>query len=472
METHTELAVIGGGPGGYAAAFYAADLGMQVTIIDAAPKLGGVCLWSGCIPSKTYLHVARIMREAGDAAEFGLRYQPPAIDLAALRNWKDRVLNREGDGLALLAKYRKVRVISGQARFIDATTLGFQTASGAEERLTFDYAILATGSRPVRPRTLAIESSRVWDSTAGLMLPEVPRRLLIVGGGYIGLELGTVYAALGSQITIVEMSGTVLPIADADLVKILVKRLGSIFHEVRLNTTVTALEEAPSGIIAKLQTGDRSEAVEFDQVLIAVGRAPNSEVAGLSDIGVAVDAKGFVVVNGARRTSCPNVFAIGDVTGEPMLAHKASHEARTAVDAIRGGSAVFEPKAIPAVVFTDPEIAWCGLTEASADRDGRQVKVARFPWAALGRASLMNRMDGMTKLVVDPSSESIVGVGIVGVNAGDLISEGALAIESGRRASDLGMTIHPHPTLSEATMEAADSYFGYSTSIFKPIRRD
>src|SRR5918993_409906 len=457
-DTATDVAVIGAGPGGYAAAFYAADRGMRVALIDPAPNPGGVCLYRGCIPSKALLHVAELVNEAKHAEAWGVSFKTISIDLPKLRAFKDKVVTQLTGGVGQLSKQRKIAYVRGTASFRDARTLEIAGEGAAGGLLRFQHAIVATGSRPATIPGLTIESPRVMDSTTALELPDVPKSLLVVGGGYIGLELGSVYAALGSKVTVVEMTAGLLPGADRDLVNVLAKRIEKICEAVLLNTRVVGMKEAKDGITVSFDgegVGDGPRERTFDRVLVSIGRRPNSAVPGLDRTGVKVNPRGFIEVDGQRRTAEATIFAIGDVVGEPMLAHKASHEARVAVDAIAGEPAVFEPLAIPAVVFTDPEIAWCGLTEAEAKEQKRDVAVARFPWAASGRALTLDRTDGTTKLILDPANGRILGVGIVGPGAGELISEGAHAIEMGATAEDLRLTIHPHPTLSETLMEAA-----------------
>lgn len=471
----TQLVVVGGGPGGYAAAFYAADHGLQVTLVDKEPNPGGVCLYRGCIPSKALLHVAKVIQEARHAAHWGVSYGAPAIDLDKLRAFKDGVVQKLTGGLGQLSKQRKITFVQGTATFLDAKTLAIAPADGGAARtLAFEHAIIATGSYPTRIPGVTIDSPRVMDSTDALTLPDIPGTLLVVGGGYIGLELGSVYAALGTQVTVVEMTDGLLPGADRDLVTYLSRRLETTFHKIRLKTRVTGMEALADGVRVRMDgeglAADES-AQRFDRVLVAIGRRPHSAVPGLDTTGVTVTDRGFIQVDAALRTTTPNIFAIGDVVGEPMLAHKASHEARVAVEAILGHKVAFEPQAIPAVVFTDPEVAWCGLTETEAKRQSRRVEVAKFPWAALGRALAIDRPDGMTKLVIDPDTERILGVGLVGAGAGELIAEGALAIEMGTLASDLKLTIHPHPTMSETLMEAAEVFFGHSTHVHRPRRK-
>ena len=471
MTSSTQLAVIGGGPGGYGAAFLAADLGMQVTLIDEAANPGGVCLYRGCMPSKALLHVAKVVTEAREARAWGVDFGPPALDIDRLRGWKDGVVGRLTGGLGQLSTQRGVTYLQGRAELVGPTEARVHAAGGDTTELRFDHAILATGSRPAVPAALSLESDRVWDSTRALEVPSIPRSLLVVGGGYIGLELGSVYAALGSAVTVVEMTAGLLPGADRDLAAVVARRLDALCEAVQVETTVTALAEEADGVRVTLHgPGVVQPDRRFDRVLVAIGRVPNSEIPGLERTGVQRNGRGFVVVDGQRRTHEPTIFAVGDVVGEPMLAHKASHEARTAVEAIAGHKTVFEPAAIPAVVFTDPEVAWCGVSETQAKAEQRDVRVCRYPWAASGRAMTLDRPIGVTKVIVDPESEQILGVGIAGSGAGELIAEGVLAIEMGATVSDLRLCIHPHPTLSETLMESAEVFFGQSTHIYRPKR--
>jgi dihydrolipoamide dehydrogenase len=469
---NAKLVIIGAGPGGYAAAFYAADRGIETTLIDPEKSPGGVCVYRGCIPSKALLHVAQVISESQHAADFGVQFQKPSVDLDKLRGFKDAVVEKLTSGAGQVRNLRKVRHLQGTAAFRDARSLEVDLVDGRKETVTFEHCIIATGSRPATVPGLSIDSPRVMDSTGALDLPDVPGSLLVVGGGYIGLELGTVYAALGSRVTVVEMTDGLLPGADRDLVSILAKRVESIFEAIWLKTKVTGIKAANEQLSVSVEgqafTGERA----FDRVLISIGRRPNSSIPGLEKTKVQVDGRGFIVVDEARRTAEPAIYAIGDVAGEPMLAHKASHEGRAAVDAIAGDRNVaFEPMAIPAVVFTDPEIAWAGLTEADAAKQGRRVAVAKFPWGASGRAITLGRTDGLTKLVLDPDTERILGVGICGVGAGEMIAEGVLAIEMGTTARDMAMTIHPHPTLTETVMESAEVFLGTATHVYRPKRR-
>jgi dihydrolipoamide dehydrogenase len=472
-NSNLKVAVVGGGPGGYAAAFLAADLGMKVTLIDREQNPGGVCLYRGCIPSKALLHVAALITESRHAKNWGIEFGEPKIDVARLRSFKEGVVNKLTGGLGQLSKQRKVTYIRGDASFENSNTVRVKKTAGGEDVLTFDRIIIATGSRPAVIPSLKLDTSRMLDSTSALDLTDVPGSLLVVGGGYIGLELGTVYAALGSKVSVVEMTSGLLPGADRDLVAPLQKRLEKAFDAIMLNTTVTSVKDEVKGIRVSFDGKDvqnKDRAKVFDKVLVSVGRKPNSEIAGLDRTQVKVGQRGFIQVNKQLQTDDPAIYAIGDVVGEPMLAHKASHEGRTAVEHIAGHKVAFEPNAIPAVVFTDPEIAWAGLTESQAEKEGREIKVAKFPWAASGRALTLDRTEGLTKLILDPASERVLGVGMVGVGAGDMIAEGTLAIEMAATATDIELTIHPHPTLSETVMQAAEVFFGTSTDLYRPKR--
>jgi dihydrolipoamide dehydrogenase len=470
-EHTTRLAIVGGGPGGYAAAFLAADLGLQVTLIDEEVNPGGVCLYRGCIPSKALLHVAKLLEEAKHASAWGIDFGNPSIDLARLRGWKEAVVGKLTGGLGQLSRQRRITYIRGRATIRDPFTLDVEADTGAIV-VRFEHAILATGSRPAKVPGLSLDSPRVMDSTGALALDEVPGSLLVIGGGYIGLELGTVYAALGSRVSVVEMTTGLLPGADRDLVAVLARRVERMCDSVMLGTKVVAMRDEGGGLRVSFegQQGVQPERT-FDKVLVSVGRTPNSGIPGLEKTRVVVTSRGFIDVDAQRRTAEPSIFAIGDVAGEPMLAHKASHEGRVAVEVIAGRRAAFEPRAIPAVVFTDPELAWCGLTETQARDQGIAVEVARFPWAASGRATTLDRSDGLTKLLIDPATERVLGMGIVGPGAGELIAEGVLAVEMAALASDVAMSIHPHPTLSETVMEAADVFFGHSTHVYRPRKK-
>ncbi|HEY8534974.1 MAG TPA: dihydrolipoyl dehydrogenase [Vicinamibacterales bacterium] len=471
MPTRTELVVIGAGPGGYAAAFYAADRGMDVTLIDREPNPGGVCVYRGCIPSKALLHVAALVDEAKHAAEWGVQFGDPSIDIDRLRAFKNRVVGQLTSGTGQLVRARKIKYLRGSATLTGPTSLDVAKEDGGTEQLEFGHAIIAVGSHPAKVPGLSLDSPRVMDSTSALEIESVPGRLLVVGGGYIGLELGSVYAALGSRVTVVEMTAGLLPGADRDLVAVLQKRIEQRFEAVLLETRVVGLKEVKDGLQVTFETADGQRRDDrFDKVLVAVGRKPNA-MPGIEKTRVEVDARGFIKVDGRRRTAEPTIYAIGDVAGEPMLAHKASHEGRVAVEAILGEDVVFDPAAIPAVVFTDPELAWTGLTETEANRQGRRVEIAKFPWAASGRSLTLDRTDGLTKLIIEPGSERVLGVGIVGPGAGELIAEGTLAVEMGAVAADLKLTIHAHPTLSETVMEAAEAFFGHATHVHRPKRK-
>jgi dihydrolipoamide dehydrogenase len=470
-STNLNIAVVGAGPGGYAAAFLAADLGMSVTLIDPEVNPGGVCLYRGCIPSKSLLHIAKLIEESHEATKWGIEFGAPKIDLNRLRSFKENVVKKLTGGLGILSKQRKVKYVQGRAAFENSSTLRVTKSDGSDESLSFDRIILATGSRPAVIPTFKLDTPRIMDSTGALNLEDIPSTLLVVGGGYIGVELGSVYAALGTRVTVVEMLPGLLPGADRDLVLPLHKRLEKMFDAILLNTTVAAVTDEGSAIRATLKAQDGSTQEKlFDRVLVSVGRKPNSEIPGLDKTQVKVGPKGFIQVNQQLQTGDPSISAIGDVVGEPMLAHKAMHEGRTAVEAIAGHKVAFEPAAIPAVVFTDPEVAWAGLTETQAQNENREVKVAKFPWAASGRAATIDRTEGMTKIIFDPHTERVLGVGIVGVSAGEMIAEGVLAIEMAALAHDVAKTIHPHPTLSETVMNAAEVFFGTATDIYRPKR--
>lgn len=468
-ESRYDVAVIGAGPGGYAAAFHAADLGLRTALIDQDPRLGGVCLLRGCIPSKALLHAARLITEAEGAQAWGIHFEKPRLDLEALRGRMQAIVGKLTKGVQMLAGSRKVTVIQARASFQNATTLMLSGSDGPGE-LSFGHAILATGSRPVMPASLKIDDPRVMDSTSALELTDIPGRLLVVGGGYIGLELGTVYQALGSEVTVVEALPRLLNGADPDLVRPLQQRMQRRFKAIKLNTSVERLDPWKDGIGATLMGSDGTGTEIFDRVLVAVGRRPNSEQLGLEQTKVAISPQGFVQVDRQLRTAEPTIFAIGDVIGDPMLAHKATHEGLVAANVIAGQKAMFDAATIPAVVFTDPEIAWCGLTEEAAKASGQAVTITRFPWAASGRATTLGRNEGLTKLVLDAESGRILGVGLCGVGAGELISEGVLAVEMGAVAEDVAASIHPHPTLSETVMEAAESFLGHPTHLFTSKR--
>jgi dihydrolipoamide dehydrogenase len=460
----SDVVVIGAGPGGYAAAFHAADLGLQVTLVDSREELGGVCLHAGCIPSKALLFVAQLLGEANRAQEFGIHFGDPEIDLGTLRNWKEGIVSQLSGGLADLAKRRGVQFVRGSARFENSHSIGLE--GGEISRITFEQAVIATGSRPMGIPGIEMESDRVMDSTAGLKLEDVPRALLVVGGGYIGLELGTVYASLGSQVTLVELTGGLLPGVDRDLVRPLGRRIQDLFAQVHLNTRVVAMKETQQGIEVKFE-GEATEQQIFDKVLVSVGRQSNSDHLSLENTEVDRDDKGSIQVDEQCRTTDRKIFAIGDVANQPMLAHKATREGKVVAQVLAGQKAAFDNVAIPSVVFTDPEVAWCGLTEAEAKSEGRKIKVTRFPWAASGRAVAVGRTEGLTKMIFDPESGQVLGVGLVGVHAGELIAEGVLAVEMAALAEDLASTIHTHPTFSETLGEAAEVFLGQATNLYR-----
>ncbi len=468
--TSVQLVVVGAGPGGYAAAFLAADLGLSVALVDPEINPGGVCVYRGCIPSKALLHVSNLITESRHAKSWGVTFGEPSIDLARLREFKDNVVKRLTSGTGQLVKHRKVQYLQGWAEILDAHSLKVKLTKGGEETVQFEHALLATGSVPAIPPMLKVDDPRVMDSTGALDLPDIPKSLLVVGGGYIGLELGSVYAALGSAVTVVEMTPGLLPGADRDLVDVLAKRVHQTMKAVLLETRVVEMKAEADGIRVTFEGKADPKQQLFDRVLVSVGRRPNSKIPGLERTHVQVDQRGFIMVDEQRRTHEPSIFAIGDVVGEPMLAHKASHEGRVAVEVMAGENVAFSPRAIPAVVFTDPEIAWCGLTESQAAKEGRHVTVSKFPWGASGRAITLDRTDGLTKLILDPETERLLGVGLVGPGAGEMIAEGVLAIEMGANATDLKLTIHPHPTLTETMMESAEVFFGQATHVYRPKR--
>jgi dihydrolipoamide dehydrogenase len=467
-----KLAVLGAGPGGYAAAFLAADLGMDVTLIDKEKNPGGVCLYRGCIPSKALLHIAKLINETKEAKDWGLEFSEPKIDLDRVRAWKNEVVAKMTGGLGILSKQRKINYVTGTASFRNSKTLTIEKNDGNKEDLSFDKIIIATGSIITTIPSLSINSKRLLNSTSALDLPVIPKSMLVIGGGYIGLELSTVYSALGTKISVVEMLPGLLPGADRDLVVYLSKRLSNQFHNIMLESKVTEMKETDNGIAVKIQGKDgKITEEEYEYVLMSIGRRPETKGLGLENTKVKTDDRGWIKVNSQLKTDDPDIYAIGDIVGEPMLAHKASHEGRVAVEVIAGHKAAFEPKAIPAVVFTDPEIAWAGLTETQAKEKNIKYEIAKFPWAASGRATTLGRSDGVTKLLIDPETERIIGVGICGPGAGELIAEGVLAIEMAANATDMKLSIHPHPTLSETIMESAEAFFGQSTHIYRPKKK-
>ncbi|MFK7737049.1 MAG: dihydrolipoyl dehydrogenase [Pirellulaceae bacterium] len=473
---HSEIVVLGGGPGGYAAAFLAADEGKKVTIVEADSRLGGTCLLRGCIPSKALLHVAKIISEVDELREdWGVEYAAPKIEIDKVRARKEKVISTLSGGLGKLAERRNVTLIRAKGVFENSTTLrleGDHESIPAEKQLTFDHCVLATGSVPAMPPSFNIGSDRVMDSTGALQLADVPEKMLVVGGGYIGLEMGSVYANLGSQVSVVELTDGLLMGADRDLVKPLQKRLEGLFEKrIHLNTKVGSLAEVDNQIEVTFEGPGKFGHERFDRVLVSVGRRPVSRDIGLENTQVQLDQRGFAVCDSQQRTADPHILAIGDVAGEPMLAHKASHEGRIAIEALLGEPAAFDKAAIPAVVFTDPEIAWAGLTADEAKAAGRKVDIETYPWAASGRAQALGRTEGLTKWLIDPETHRVLGCGIVGAGAGELIAEAVLAIEMGCEVRDITESIHPHPTLSETLMFAGEVHFGTATEIYKPKRR-
>jgi dihydrolipoamide dehydrogenase len=469
VDHSTQVVVIGSGPGGYAAAFRAADLGLQTTLVERYATLGGVCLNVGCIPSKALLHAAKVVAETEEMAEHGISFGEPRVDLPRLAEWKDSVVGRLTGGLAGLARQRKVTVVQGTAQFASDHVLNV-TGEEGETTIGFDHAIIAVGSSAARLPFLP-EDPRIMDSTGALQLADVPERLLVIGGGIIGLEMATVYDALGSQVTVVELLDGLMPGADRDLVRPLQRRVEKRYAAIHLSTRVTAVQADDDGLTVTFDGAGAPEAQTFDRILLAVGRTPNGGTVGAEKAGVAVDERGFIAVDAQRRTNVEHIFAIGDVVGEPMLAHKATHEGKTAAEVIAGENVVFEPRGIPSVAYTDPEVAWIGLTETAASEQGIAFEKGTFPWAASGRALGLGRDEGVTKLLVDPETRQVLGAGIVGPNAGDLISEVALALELGADAEDIGLTIHPHPTLSETVAFSAEAVEGTITDLYVPKRQ-
>jgi dihydrolipoamide dehydrogenase len=468
---HIQLVVLGGGPGGYPAAFAAADHGMQVVLIDEGKQPGGVCLNRGCIPSKALLHVAKLINESRESSEWGVTFQPPDIDLDKLRSFKEGVVGNLCGGIEGLCKARGVELIKARGMFKDSSTLELKDKDGNVSELTFDKAIVAIGSVPTMPGFFNIGDDRVMDSTGALELKDIPAKLLVVGGGYIGLEMGSVYAALGSAVTVVEMSSGLLPGADRDLITPLQKRLQEAFAGIHLDTKVAKLTATDAGIVASLQGAGVEPEMTFDRVLISIGRRPNSANCGLENTSVELDERGFIKVDRNMRTADPKLMAVGDIAGEPMLAHKATREAKIAVETLLGEPVVFDNIAIPAVVFTDPEIAWCGITETEAKAKGIEHTTHRFPWAASGRAQTIGRTEGITKIIVEPKHQRVLGIGICGAGAGEMIAEAVIAIEMGATARDLADSIHAHPTLSETVMEAAESVLGQPTHFYRKQRK-
>jgi len=471
---HSQIVVLGGGPGGYAAAFLAADLGMEVTIVEADPRLGGTCLLRGCIPSKALLHVAKVINESREMEEWGVAFGKMKINVDTMRARKEKVIDTLTGGLAQLAKRRKVKVVNARGIFVDSQTLqleGGDPSTYDSERLTFDHCIVATGSVPAMPAMFDVDSDRVMDSTGALQLTDIPKSLLVIGGGYIGLEMGSVYAELGSEVSVVELTEGLLPGADRDLVKPLAKRMQKLMTNIYLGTKVVGLKAAGKKVEVQMQGPDKEGAFSYDRVLVSVGRRPVSQGFGLENTQVTVNERGFIETDDRQRTSDPHILAIGDVAGDPMLAHKASAEGKVAAEVLAGEPAAFDKVAIPAVVFTDPEIAWAGLTADEAKLAGKKVTVAQYPWQASGRATAMGITDGLTKWIIDPETDRVLGCGIVGSGAGELIAEAVLAIEMGCTVRDIAESVHPHPTLSETLAFAGEVHLGTATEVYRPKRK-
>jgi len=458
----SEVVVVGAGPGGYAAAFYAADKGKKVILVEKDTRLGGTCLNRGCIPSKAFLHAAQLLSETKHSETMGISFGEPKIDLAKLRSWKEGILDKLSQGIETLGAHRKVEILKGRGHFEDSTLLRVETSEG-QKFVRYQKAIIAVGSEPALPKAFDLGNRRIMTSTEALDIEEIPKKLLIVGGGYIGMELGTVYAALGSQIVMVEALPSILAGADPDLARPVMRYAEENFQEVRLNAKVLKMSTQQKQVKVVIEVGGEKKAELYDRVLVSVGRQPNCAELGLKNTKVQCDDKGFIKVDAQQQTSDPMIMAIGDVAGGALLAHKAAKEARVAVEVLTGEASAFEHVVIPAVIFTQPEVAWCGLTEAEAKQKKITVKVARFSWAASGRAMTLNHPEGLTKLILDPETERVLGVGIVGVGAGDLISEGVLAVEMGATAKDIAESVHPHPTLSETLMESAEVFYGVAT---------
>jgi dihydrolipoamide dehydrogenase len=464
-----DILVLGAGPGGYTAAFRAADLGRNVVLVDARQTLGGVCLNVGCIPSKALLHVAKTIDEAAAMGAHGVKFSPPSLDPAAIRAWKDGVVKRLTGGLTGLAKQRKVRVVTGQGKFTSANTLRVETAEGARV-VRFNNAIIAAGSEPAIPGFIPSDP-RIWDSTSALEISFIPKRMLVLGGGIIGLEMATVYYSLGAGITVIEMMDQLMPGADPDIVAPLAKRIGKLYDKILLKTKVTAVSVEPAGLSVTYEGPEGTKTEVFDAMLVSVGRRPNGKGIGAEAAGVAVDERGFIPVDRQMRTNVSHIFAIGDIVGQPMLAHKGTHEGKVAAEVASGHKSSFDAKVIPSVAYTDPEVAWAGPTEMELKAKGVKFGKAVFPWAASGRSLSLGRDEGLTKTLWDEETQQLIGCGIVGPNAGDLISEAALAIEMGSEAEDIGLTIHPHPTLSETFAMSAEAFAGTLTDLYMPKKK-
>ena len=471
MSEKKQVIVLGAGPGGYAAAFQASNLGLDVTLIDPKPDPGGVCLFHGCIPTKALLHIAAVKDEAAKAADWGLSFSGVKVDVDKVRSWKESVVKQLTGGLGQLAKARKVEYLQGMAKLTGKNSLEFTPAKGEKKKIEFENLIIATGATPTSLPDVPF-SEDVMNAEISLELKDVPGKLLVVGAGYIGLEMSVIYKSLGSDITIAEFTPDILPGLDQDLRDVFKKERKDLMENIMFNTKVVGVNKKGKKLEVEFETKDGNKKKQsFDKILVAIGGRPNSKNIGLEEAGVETDDKGFIKVDLVRRTSVKNIYAIGDVTGQPMLAHKASHEGRVAAEHIAGHKTAYEPKAIPAVVFTDPEIAWTGLTETEAKEQGKKVEVAKFPWAASGRAVTLGLKNGLTKLIIDPETDRILGAGFVGKEAGSMVAEATLAIEMAAVARDLELTIHPHPTLSETIMEAAEVYFGHATHIHKKKKK-
>jgi dihydrolipoamide dehydrogenase len=470
-DLEAEVLVLGAGPGGYSAAFRAADLGKKTVLVDARETLGGVCLNIGCIPSKALLHAARVIAETREMAEHGLRFAAPEVDLDALRSWKDGVVKRLTGGVAGLARQRKVTTVQGTGRFVSPNQLEVAVADGSTQLVGFEQAIIACGSEPVSLPFIPHDDPRVIDSEGALELRDVPERLLVLGGGIIGLEMATVYDELGSRITVVELLDQLIPGADKDLVAPLQKIIAKRYDNIFLKTKVTNIEATPEGLVVSMEGAGAPATDTFDKVLVSVGRKPSGRLIGAEAAGVLVDDRGFIPVDKQLRTNVGHIFAIGDVVGQPMLAHKATHEGHVAAEAAAGKRSFFDARVIPSVAYTDPEVAWVGATETEAKAAGVDYGKGTFPWVASGRALSLGRGEGMTKLLFDASTERLIGAGMVGPNAGELVAEATLAIEMGADAADIGLTVHPHPTLSETVGMSAEAFEGVITDLYLPKRR-
>ena len=467
-KKHIDILVIGSGPGGYAAAFRAADLGREVIIVDKDPTLGGVCLNRGCIPSKTLLHIAKVLEETESLKKMGVSFAKPKIDINTVRDWKNKIINQLSGGIAQMAKARKVETIEGVATFISDKEIKVERKSD-KDNITYDHSIIAAGSSSSRIPGIPFDNKNVLTSKTALDIEKIPKNLLVIGGGYIGLEMGTVFNALGADVSIAEFLPNLLPGADPDLVKPLARKLKKHFNEIHLSTKIVDVKSSkPNGLIVTMEKNGETATKKFEQILVSVGRKPNTKTIGLENTTIKTNTKGFIEVDKQQKTNVKNIYAIGDIAGDPMLAHKATHEGKVAAEVICGLPAAFDAKAIPAVIFTDPEIAWVGITESEAKEKSIPYEKGEFPWAASGKSLAIGRNEGKTKIIFDPITKRTIGVGIVGPNAGDLISEGALAIEMGADAEDISLTVHPHPTLGETFANAAEVFEGTVTDLYIP----